>query len=251
MNTPAKAYELIFQDYGEIRVGRIKYVNGKPVQPKFEGFTPIVVMTKSSEYGDLGPYVLKNDEGHIMENIWQFSKLYPWVPASKQTYSRFDKTVIWDHPQETHVKDGKPTEKYWQWRQKGMENPEPVRYPVGNGAHKRKCICVLSDCNERLGIAEGRKQVYLKTYSELVKKEPKFVELVERCRSGENLLIIEVDGPHQETLGYYKEKYGIRDDFITDDTILVTPRNMKIMLNDPKHSFGHGYCLAMAIYGWA
>lgn len=35
-----------------VRVGRI--VNNK--NPSYEGFIPIVVMTKSSKYGDIGPY---------------------------------------------------------------------------------------------------------------------------------------------------------------------------------------------------
>lgn len=34
-----------------------------------EGFKNIVVLTKSSQYGMLGPYVLKDDNGNIVENI--------------------------------------------------------------------------------------------------------------------------------------------------------------------------------------
>ncbi|AEX61932.1 hypothetical protein c7_R1070 [Megavirus courdo7] len=29
--------------------------------------------------------------------------------------------------------------------------------------------------------------------------------------------------------------------------MLVTDENLAIMLHDPKHPFGHGYCLAMAL----
>ncbi len=54
----------------QIRVGRIKYSGGKPIHPAFPGFTPIVVLTKSSAYGELGPYVLTDEKGCIMENIW-------------------------------------------------------------------------------------------------------------------------------------------------------------------------------------
>jgi hypothetical protein len=81
----------------------------------------------------------------------------------------------------------------------------------------------------------------------LVVKQPDFKKLLKKLKSGINLLIIEVDGPHEDHLNYYKEKYGVADDFIQNNTILVTPDNMNIMLNDDKFPFGHGYCLAMAL----
>lgn len=237
---------------GKIRVGRITYQSGKPVHPSFEGYTPIVVLTKSSKYGDLGPYVLADSQGRIMENKFQFSKLYPWVPASRQVYSRWNNTVIWSHPEEIHQgDDGQPTDEYWAWREKGMNNKWAVRYPVGNTSHRKLCIGVITEDGDVLGIKDGREQVYLKTYAELVKLRPLFTKLQERLAGGENLLIIEVDGPHQESLEYYKETYGVTNSFITNDTILATKKNMAIMLEDPKHSFGHGYCLAMALLGWA
>jgi len=52
----------------KIRVGRITYEKGGAVHPVYEGYTPIVVLTKSSKYGDLGPYELKDENGRIMEN---------------------------------------------------------------------------------------------------------------------------------------------------------------------------------------
>ena len=70
--------------------------------------------------------------------------------------------------------------------------------------------------------------------------------LRERLLKGENLLIIEVDGPKNPE--YYKEKYG-ENDLIQNDTMLITEHNIKIMINDPKYSFGHGYCLACALMG--
>jgi hypothetical protein len=43
---------------------------------------------------------------------------------------------------------------------------------------------------------------------------------------------------------------GYSNNFIENDTILVTKPNMEIMLNDPEHPFGHGYCLALALLNW-
>ena len=31
--------------------------------------------------------------------------------------------------------------------------------------------------------------------------------------------------------------------------LLINQNNMRVMLNDAKHPFGHGYCLAMALLG--
>jgi hypothetical protein len=69
-----------------IRVGTIK--NNK--KPSFDGFKSILVLTKSSPYGELGPYVLKDEDGKIMENIWQFSKVYKQIPKTTQRYSQWD-----------------------------------------------------------------------------------------------------------------------------------------------------------------
>lgn len=231
-----------------IRVGRCKYVKGKQILPFFPDYTKVVVLMKSSPYWELSPYYLKDENGVIHENKHQFSKVYRQVPASKRTYSRFDKTVIWEHPAETHIdEDGNITEEYKKWREKGMKNKWAVRYPVGFN-HRHKCeYALLDDLTTKLDYVQARKQIYLPVYLELVKKQPKFVKLKNKLLKGEKLLIIEVDGPHQESLDYYKEKYGVEDDFIENDTIQATKRNMEIMLNDTKHPFGHGYCLAIAL----
>lgn len=231
-----------------IRIGRCK-CGSKRVDPTYPGFTNIVVLTKSaSKYGVLGPYVLANEEGHIFENIWQFSKVYASVPKSVQRYSRFDPTIIWDHPAEVHVKNGCLTPEYMAWRQKGMEAKYPIRYPVGQ-KDRHKCLYSLKTPTDsrQLSYVGAREEIYLQEYCRLVKKEPLFQELVQFLKKGKNLLIIEVDGPHQESLGYYQEKYGVDSTFIENDTMLATEENLTIMMSDEKHAFGHGYCLAIAL----
>lgn len=237
-----------------IRIGRVKYSkSGAQTHPKYNGFTNIVALTRSTEYKELSPYFLLDEKGRNMENLWQFSKCYPKAPKSTQRYSRWNPTVIWDHPAETHVKDkdGKLTTKYFQWRKKGMNCAEPIRYPMGY-THKRDAICAYKEgeFDKPLDWIDGRINIYLPEYCRLVKKEPKFKELKKRLAAGENLLIVDVDGPHEETLDYYKNEYGVQDDFIEKDTILLDPNNLdnlRIMLHDTAHSFGHGYCLALAL----
>jgi hypothetical protein len=191
-----------------------------------------------------------------MENIWQFSKVYPRVEATTCCYSRYDKRVIWSHPAEVHVdKNNRLLPAYFEWRRKGMAAKDAIRYPVGfHGRHN--CVgAVVSDVSvgqheeehKFLDYVESRRQIYLVVYTRLLLKHLMFRKLRQRCLAGENLLIVEVDGPHQETMDYYKERYNVGDDFIVGNTVDVNKESMRILLNDTKHPFGHGYCLAMAL----
>jgi hypothetical protein len=244
-----------------IRVGRMKFQNkGAPIIPRYDDFTKIVVlMNDYNEWSTLGPYDLVNENGVIMKNFWQFSKVYNTVPGSKQTaykskqdYRKRNKSVVWDHPAERHVKDGVLTKEHHDWRKKGFENDYAVRYPVGF-KHRSECKYALAsnedgtiDLDNKLDYVASRKKIYVNEYCRLVWLHTKFTELKNKLDSGENLLIIEVDGPHQESIDYYMKEYGVDKTFIEDDTMIVNEENIRIMLNDTKHAFGHGYCLAMA-----
>lgn len=109
---------------------------------------------------------------------------------------------------------------------------------------------ISDDEYECLDYIEARKQIYVPVYCSAARKTKAFASLKSRLEHGENLLILEIDGPHYESLNYYKAKYGVGDDFIapnnTTDAILV---NLKLLLNDSKHPFGHGYCLAAELLG--
>ena len=144
-----------------IRVGRID-----KGYPSFEGYEPIIIMTKSSKYGAIGPYCLKNDQGQIMENIYQFHKIYKNVPKSVQRYSKWDNRVIWNWPAETHINNetNEPNEKYWKWREAGLNAPDPIRYPVGFN-HRHECLYALWN-DKKLNYIESRKEIYIPVYSE-------------------------------------------------------------------------------------
>jgi hypothetical protein len=214
---------------------------------------------KSSPFGPISPYGLQDEQGRIMENVWQFSKVYRQVPATTCCYSRYDKRVIWQHPAEKHVdEDNRLLPAYFAWRHKGMSSRDAIRYPVGfSGRHA--CIgAVVSDEpssgeheHEFLDYVQARQQIYLPLYTKLLSNHAMFVGLQKRLLSGENLLIVEVDGPHQESMPYYVERYNVPANFIENNTIEVNQHSMRILLNDAKHPFGHGYCLAMALLGKA
>lgn len=227
-----------------IRVGR---KNGEEV-PSLPNYKTILSLTKSSPYGELSPYVLKNENGHILENVWQFSKVYENVPYSKQTYSRYDGRIIWEWPSEKHydTETKTLTDEYWKWREAGMNAKYPIRYPVGF-SRRHECLFSVNEKGKKKSYISSRQTIYFPMYEKAVTKQPKFKKLKHMHESGENLLIVEVDGPHQESLSYYIEKYGVSDDFITNNTIEVTEKNMTIMISDTKHPFGHGYCLGMCL----
>jgi len=244
-----------------VRVGRLKYINGKKGQlPEYPGFSPIICLTKHSPYGSLSPYELRDNQGRCVENLWQFSKIYPKVPEVCKTRSRHDKTVIWQHHAEQHYQNGTILPDYWKWRKKGMENDEPVRYPVTyDEEYRASCLGSIwlenrdpteeftNSLDTALDYIRARREIYVKLYEKYVVDQSQFKELVNRLENGEKLLIIEVDGPHQESLSFYKNKYGVKDDFIVNDTVEASPENLDILLNDPRHPYGHGYCLAGAL----
>jgi len=194
-----------------IRVGRSTYDNrGKIVYPSYDDYEQVIVIMKShSKYWPLSPYYLKDEEGRIMENLWQFSKIYEVVPESKQTYSRFDPTIIWKYPKEVHIdKNGSILPAYWNWREKGMNNEYAVRYPVG---FKNKSLCKYCipdyDHTQKLDYVNSRIEIYVPIYCELVKKDKQFLDLKKKLNNDVNLLIIEPDGPHQESMEYYKSEW--------------------------------------------
>jgi hypothetical protein len=197
--------------------------------------------------------------------------VYSEVPRSVQRYSRYNSTVIWNYDAHRHISESPTviqysdgslpatqidenkylTPEYFKWRYAGFVNPYPVRYPVGR-QHRRLCIgsiksADLGKTNRLLTYIQARKEIYLPVYRKLVVQQAKFIKLKEMLERGQNLLIVEVDGPHQESLPYYMAKYNVGIDFIEEHTILATPENLSIMLNDSRHPFGHGYCLAIAL----
>ena len=98
-----------------------------------------------------------------------------------------------------------------------------------------------------LDYVSSRKELYLPLYTRLVTKERLFDTLLRKLRSHKKILIIEVDGPHQESLEYYQKKYNVSGEFIENNTSLCTRYMFDVYLNDTKHPFGHGYCLAIAL----
>jgi len=247
-----------------VRVGRVPYARGRQCPlPSYPDHTNVVCLTASSPYGSLSPYELRDKDGRCLENLWQFAKIYSTVPAVSRKQSRRDGAVVWDHPAETHVMKGEILPAYWGWRKKGMDTVEAVRYPVTFDLDRRaSCRGALwnpepgadqsvpwvgASVAACLDYVQARKTIYVPIYEAAVREQVQFKDLVARLKAGENLLIIEVDGPHQESLQYYMDTYSVTSDFIEGGTVLATEGNLDILLNDTLHPYGHGYCLARCL----
>jgi len=227
---------------GKLRVGKYNWRN--KVSPETKGFTNVLVHTEE----DLSPYRLKDSDGVIMENYWQFSKIWKTVPAIKQSLSKYQPDIIrWKWPSETHMVDSstKPviTPEYWKWRNAGFTNPRWVRYPTG---YSNKCAVfgsvIGSPSNyEIVGYVEARKRIYWQKYRECAVKCDAFADLKKRYLDGENLQIVEVDGPT------YADKYPYN--LVKDSSIEITDSILKALINCPDQNFGHGYCIAGMILG--
>lgn len=241
---------------GLIKVGRCIYP--EKTITEIDGFVTINVLCGKYKYSPLSPYSLTDDNGSIIENVWQFSKVYMRVPEVDITLNKWSK-LKWKWPSETHVDSQyNVTPKYRAWRSAGMKFKSAIRYPVGFD-YRHKCVaswwcpeCTSHEvCNhegEYMDYIQARKNIYMPLYCNSVIKHDLFRDLLGLLLNGVNLLIIDVDGPHQELLSYYQEKYGVGSDFINDNAVDVTNDNMQILLSDSKKPFGHGYCLAIALY---
>jgi hypothetical protein len=252
---------------GEVRVA--KYYPGRAI-PRMENFKTILIHTSPHDIGGpLSPYLLKNEEGQLLENVWQFSKLYPSISAQKIPLSRYHPNIIiWQHPQEDHIekKTNEPLEAYWAWREKGMNNRYAVRYPNGFYGRK-KCVCSIwrnasaassSDSSssivfdsslasyQRLGYIDARKVIYCGEYIRLAPKTEAIKHLQSLHLHVQNLLIVEVDGP-DPTLNYppYNQ--------ISTQSpgLLISDETIRILVNDPRKPFGHGYVIASLILSGA
>lgn len=268
--------------FGTIRVGRIRgrMEPGKKY-PVTEGYLNVVVTSHNqTKLGhSLSPYVLADSRGRIMENLWQFAKIYPRVTKQTQPDWTWETEVHCVAPptgpalakaigseQKPKVK---PTDEYWEWRQTGMEHDKPIRYPNGFKG-KADCICVLwpasgalDDATNphapmlQLGYVDSRKKVYVGLYAMMAKKNAEFAQLRKMLEEGQNLQILDVDGPDIDRAtknGVVKAPYdqipsGVHGETSGVGSIEINEANIRALIEDTDQPFGHGYVLAALLLG--
>ena len=230
---------------GVVKVAKYYAKGSKP--PQIPGFVTILIHTSERDpYGALSPYLVKDEHGRILENLWQGAKIYEEVQAVTQyQHPQFHRDVVyWQHPKERHVQGNTILPAYWMWRNKLFENPYPVRYPNGpSKVNRGKAICSIWQDDRQnwmfLDYIQARKKIYCNEYRRLSQHLPKFQELKQRLLNGENLLIVEVDGP-DPTLDF--PPY---DRISTDNPgLTIDEATIRMLINDPRKPFGHGFVIA-------
>jgi hypothetical protein len=233
---------------GSIKVA--KYYPGKPV-PKSEGFVSVLIHVDGKPLGgDLSPYVLKNEKGQLLENVWQFSKVYACVSAQRTPVSKWKPdTIVWEHPAEEHVRTSKDgvalTDDYWKWREKGMNNAYAIRYPNGFKGRTQCLFAVPEDSKEeRLDYIAARKRIYCGEYARLAPNTPHFAKLKAMLDEGINLQLVEVDGPDPNLTYPPYDKIST-----TNPGLLIDEETIRKLVNDERKPFGHGYVIATLLLG--
>lgn len=196
---------------GLVAVSRI----GAAVLP---GFVRVDVYSSGQGFGSqLSPFYLKSKNGHLVENEWQFAKLYPKVTEQNQS--------MWKYKAEEHVDaNGETNAAYWKWRKTGMSHDKAVRYPNGkDGRHTCKGA-IWPGHDELIGYLDSRKIIYCPVYAEAAVKTDAFAKLQSMVASGTNVQLFEYDVPKIP--------------------VIVTERVIRSALIDAKHPFGHGYVIA-------
>lgn len=193
--------------------------------------------------GSLSPFHLRDESGRIMENVWQFAKLYPSVEAQRQPMSRRWQlqTIIWEHGAETHTggaPDHVPNDAYWAWRAKGMANKYAVRYPVGYHA-RHTCLCHVTDQGDKLDYIEARKRIYCEFYVRHGQHKQDFLEMKRMLGSGTDVQILDVDGPD------FSLDYAPYDSISANDRgMIMSEECVRMLLHDTRKPFGHGFVIA-------
>lgn len=206
--------------------------------PKFAGFNAIdctsgsmnkvagLEVKKAFSPMLIGPAKYGADpEAAIFENLWQYGKCFRGL---------------------RHIDgNGEPTEIWRQWRNTGYKSTKGDRHPQGTKTDKVKFIgedgkrrfeYLQSEFarygGEKMDYLTARKKVYAPTYAKLVRDTKVFVELRRQVLAGENIQIVDLDGPKDEERSH-----------------VVTAELLRRKINDPTASFGHGYILAGLLAG--
>jgi hypothetical protein len=164
----------------------------------------------------LGPVTDSDGEtALIFENYWQFSRLYEKAG---------------------HVKAGsscEPTPAWFAFRKKGFQLNKGKRrpFPKNYGYGKPKCSIYNQTAYDYI---TSRKEIYIPTYKKLIENLPIISEMKKLVDSGQNLMIIDGDGP---------------DKTIYPNGLEMTQKNWDLMIEDPTYSFGHGYVVAALVNG--
>ncbi len=149
----------------QIRVGKCIKQGYNYTTSQYPGYTSVRIYSMDKDFGDLSPYHLSDARGRTIENLLQFSKVYPYVNKSIQYKGSSSKQIIWNWPAESHYnqlaniinnqstnsinsqsininnfKINNLNYNFWKWRRTGFNCDYAIRYPnTYKGRHQPIC----------------------------------------------------------------------------------------------------------------
>lgn len=139
--------------------------------------------TSKGDFKDLSPFYLHlpGFPNVLIENLWQFSKVYPRYAKLKEG-GQFNNPFDYD-----------PTDEYFRWRNRGWLSNRAHRHPLGKGA---KPLYSFVDFGKRkLGYVEARKKIYIPAYAAAVQEQSTTFSKIEKAfESGNNIILRDFDG---------------------------------------------------------
>lgn len=246
-----------------IATQRIKSTTSKPYP--YDDYEIVNVLKwNNSRYKSLCPYHLKtdgneehtNDGGVIFENYYQGSKVYDAVYSIKVYPSKYHtgkpQYLWWEFNSACEESDMliNANDKinyglYFRWRNSLWDCPNPIRYPNKINRKNSVQFSLFIDKNgnqERLDYLTARKRIYIQEYIRLVRSLPAYMELLFKLKSGQKLMICEVDVPAFGKRGHY----GDCDDEINNISIMNIEK-LELLMDDTAEPFGHGLALAYSL----
>ncbi len=255
-NKPEYTIESEIGKKGLIRIGRIRNSKTKIIK----GYKNILVNTPDAGYGEICLGSIKRkvkvkinnnefEQERCLLNEVEFSKVYPDVPEQKKRTAKGGINK-WIHPKEVHIdKNDEPTPEYYQWREKGITYDSAIKYPATRQSLIRTPRYVMPDLEtkEHMSFNEAARRYFIKIYDECIRETKTFKKLQTLLEKGENLILLDTEGPEEQIMPYYIDKYNVKDNFIIYDSMLATPENLGIMCYDDKYNFSFTYWIAMSL----
>lgn len=169
-------------EHGSIRIRSV--ARGVPY-PTQEGWKVIPAWSRgASPYNQLSPFHIKDENGHIFENMWQSYKV--WDTVQKQNKSN------WSWKEEKHVDEyNKPNNEWEKWHHSLKSHQQPVRRPNG-----RNIPLYAFFEGEELDVVQARKRIYIPTLQRLYRAHKVYQDLLQLVKGGQNIIIVEPDGCH-------------------------------------------------------
>lgn len=133
------------------------------------------------------------------------------------------------------TEDGLPNDKWHKWHESLKNHKYPVRRPNG----RAKPLYAWWN-EEKLDVVQARKAIYIPELQKLYRAHPVYQKLLEKVRGGQNIIIVEPDGPN-----YTKYPNG-RD--VTQE-LLVEMQDWTEQEDSKRYfPYGHGYVIALTLF---